>query len=163
MPKCKLCGRPFPTKIRIKGKVRNLCKRKYCFTCSPFGEHNTRKLQNVYEEDVKRTCALCKKTFIYNRKGYHGRELCGSCHVILHRKRTKEKAIEYKGGKCLLCGYSKCNRNMIFHHLNPKEKDFNISGTSLSWERIRKELDKCVLLCCRCHGEVEEGLIKLAL
>ncbi len=27
-----------------------------------------------------------------------------------------------------------------------------------SWEMIEKELKKCVLLCCRCHREVHDGL-----
>jgi len=26
-----------------------------------------------------------------------------------------------------------------------------------TFEAIRKELDKCVLLCCRCHREVHDG------
>jgi len=48
---------------------------------------------------------------------------------------------------------------MDFHHTNSKEKDFKISGISVSWERIKKELDKCVLVCKNCHGEIEAGLI----
>ena len=27
-----------------------------------------------------------------------------------------------------------------------------------SWARIVRELDKCVLLCCRCHREVHDGM-----
>jgi len=42
-----------------------------------------------------------------------------------------------------------------FHHINKDEKDFAIgSGNTKSWSDIKKELDKCVLLCANCHREV---------
>ena len=46
-------------------------------------------------------------------------------HVKSHRQRIKERAIEYKGGKCQYnnCGYNKCKRALEFHHLDPNEKD----------------------------------------
>ena len=71
-------------------------------------------------------------------------------------KMIKEKAIKYKGGKCCLCGYNKYNGALEFHHINPDEKDFNISkdGHVRSWERVRGEIDKCVLLCANCHREL---------
>lgn len=46
-----------------------------------------------------------------------------------------------------------------FHHPDPLEKDFTISEKMTSWKRIKPELDKCVLLCCRCHREVHDGLL----
>lgn len=81
--------------------------------------------------------------------------------VVAWRIRAKEKLVEYKGGKCSVCGYSKYIGNLTFHHLNPEEKDFNISGKSYSIECLKKEVDKCVLLCHICHGELHAGLIKL--
>ena len=78
------------------------------------------------------------------------------------RIRTKEKAVKYKGGECIVCGYNRCLRALDFHHLNPKEKEFNIGQNSnKAWETIKTELDKCVLVCCRCHMEIEDGLIKI--
>lgn len=65
----------------------------------------------------------------------------------------KRKAVVYKGGGCIVCGYDKCDAALEFHHLDPEEKDFSISSSS-SWRKIKNELDKCVLLCCRCHREV---------
>ena len=83
--------------------------------------------------------------------------------VVQWRKRTKIKAVEYKGGKCQECGYNRCIRAMKFHHLDPAQKDFGISGVSRAWETIKVELDKCVLVCGNCHDEIHEGLIDTSL
>jgi transcription elongation factor Elf1 len=85
--------------------------------------------------------------------------------VAERRRLIKQKAIDYKGGKCEICGYNKCSRALSFHHRNPAEKDFNISlrGHSRSWDRVKAELDKCVLLCANCHMEVENGITTVSM
>jgi hypothetical protein len=79
------------------------------------------------------------------------------------RRRRKLQAVEYKGGKCQICGYSRSYYSMIFHHRDPNKKDFSLSyhlaRNPKNWEGVKKELDKCVLLCANCHGEVHQGLI----
>ena len=86
-----------------------------------------------------------------------------SIMVSERRRKTKDMAIEYKGGKCEKCGYNKCNGALEFHHLNPEEKDFSIStsGTTKSFERIKKEIDKCILVCANCHREIHYLITKL--
>lgn len=74
-------------------------------------------------------------------------------NVITFRQRKKIQAIDYKGGTCIKCGYNKCVRALSFHHLDPLKKDFNISRMSHKWETVKKELDKCILLCLNCHAE----------
>lgn len=82
--------------------------------------------------------------------------MCNSCSVNKRRFKLKNKCVEYKGGECEKCGYSKCNRALEFHHLNPKNKKFNISGSHCrSWEVVKEELDKCILVCSNCHKEIE--------
>lgn len=83
--------------------------------------------------------------------------------VALRRKRLREMAREYKGNRCAICGYRKSQRALSFHHLNPKKKDFGLSANGLtrSWERIKKELDKCILICANCHMEVHDGITQL--
>ncbi len=73
------------------------------------------------------------------------------------KKSSKEKAVVYKGGKCLLCGYSRCLQAMDFHHVDPTTKDKKVSESS-NFETIKPELDKCVLLCANCHREVHAGV-----
>lgn len=76
--------------------------------------------------------------------------------VIKWRKDKKIKLVDYKGGKCQVktCGYNKCYDSLSFHHINPNEKDFALSRKSYSFERLKKEVDKCVLVCNNCHGEI---------
>ena len=102
-----------------------------------------------------RNCDLCGNSF----KDSNRRKICGSCRVSKRRRKIKQMAIEYKGERCLICGYDKCVNALSFHHLNESEKEFGISslGHTRSWERVKKELDKCVLLCSNCHAEVHSG------
>ena len=80
--------------------------------------------------------------------------------VTKRRQRLKEMAIEYKGRKCIFCGYSKCVDALDFHHLHESTKSFGIAkdGLTRSWEKIKKELDKCILICSNCHREIHAGL-----
>ena len=91
---------------------------------------------------------------------------CNKClvdAVTKRRRKIKQMAIEYLGGQCQICGYSKCLSAMDFHHRDPKEKDFGIGekGYTRSWEKVKLELDKCLLLCKNCHSEEHERLLSV--
>lgn len=89
--------------------------------------------------------------------------LCDGCMVTNFRRRSKQKALDYKGGKCLACGYDRAARSLQFHHLDPSKKDFSpgAHGVPRKWSVLIEELKKCVLLCANCHGEAHEGMITL--
>ena len=76
--------------------------------------------------------------------------------VRKRRKMIRGMAIKYKGGCCQVCGYNRCQEALELHHLDSSQKEFNISqyGHSRSWERVKRELDKCVLVCANCHREL---------
>lgn len=78
------------------------------------------------------------------------------------RRRLKQKAIEYKGGRCARCGYDRCAGAMVFHHMDPTQKDFAIGskGHTRAWEKVKIELDKCELLCANCHAEEHEKIFQ---
>ena len=82
-----------------------------------------------------------------------------SDYVVDWRKRTKVKLVEYKGGCCCRCGYNKSMNVLQFHHLDPAKKDFTIGGKSWSYERLKEEVDKCILVCANCHIEIHEEKI----
>lgn len=104
-------------------------------------------------------CTLCERSFEYSRKKGGTKTCCNSCYVNKRRHGLKEKCINFLGGKCENCGYSKCKEALDFHHLDPSKKDFNISGShARSWSKIEGELKKCVLLCANCHREIHTGV-----
>ena len=80
--------------------------------------------------------------------------------VKKRRRKLKNKAIQYKGGKCVLCGYMGCIDALEFHHLDESKKNFGFSqkGITRSWEKIKEELEKCILVCANCHREIHAGL-----
>lgn len=80
--------------------------------------------------------------------------------VAKRRKKIKAMAIDYKGGKCCVCGYNRCNSALDFHHKDEKNKKFGLSvrGLTRSWERTKAEVDKCILVCANCHREIHEGI-----
>ena len=59
------------------------------------------------------------------------------------------------GGKCSKCRYDKNLKALHFHHLNPadKEHELGIGDLNKSLVKLRKEANKCILLCACCHAE----------
>lgn len=98
-------------------------------------------------------CA-CGNEFVPSIIG-NGSVMCNSCRANRRRWMKKLKCIEYLGGKCSKCEYSKCPEALDFHHRDPSTKKFTISGNATcSWETLVSELDKCDLVCANCHREV---------
>jgi len=52
-----------------------------------------------------------------------------------------------------MCGWQGNQAALQFHHTNSTGKDFTIGNVAnKSWESIKNELKKCVLLCANCHA-----------
>ena len=118
------------------------------------------------KEQEIRTCQHHGETIFAARSDGRGgiRWRCLKCEteaVQKRRDKLKIMAIAYKGGKCQVCGYCKCIEALEFHHINPLEKEFTISGGTRSFESLKLELDKCILLCANCHRELHSGKIIL--
>jgi len=69
------------------------------------------------------------------------------------KKRQYIKTYKLTKG-CELCGYNKCARALDFHHIG-EDKEFAISQCS-NLEKIKKEIDKCKVICKNCHAELHE-------
>jgi DNA-binding CsgD family transcriptional regulator len=120
------------------------------------------KFQELYDEigSLKKVAKIMNRSFETIKKYVTTKKrektITRSESVVMWRKRVKQKLIDYKGGCCEICNYDKCIAALQFHHKNPKEKDFTISGKSLSFDRLKEEVDKCMLVCSNCHAEIHE-------
>jgi len=94
--------------------------------------------------------------------------LCSNCHQSHHysneiksdHKKNKNLYLEYRGRKCEKCGYDKCQASLILHHKNPNEKSFSLTDIRVKFnDKVKKELDKCDVLCSNCH--LEEHINKI--
>jgi hypothetical protein len=80
----------------------------------------------------------------------------------IERRKVKEDCLKYLGQEgCLVCGFDLIE-GLTFHHLNPKDKNFNISkNLHQPFHILKKELDKCVCLCKNCHTRLHCGVLYL--
>lgn len=152
MPECKKCQSKFPNRILKDGVYHNLCKRKYCLKCSPFKQHNTKNLVRV--DNPNKTCAVCRKGYTFKPDTGCTLTHCIACYCNLRRFKLKQKAVDYKGGKCERCGYNRCFAALDFHHIDPQSKSYTVGDAyNRSWKKLKIEIDKYILLCSNCHRE----------
>ena len=71
-----------------------------------------------------------------------------------NKKLQRQRINEYKNSlNCLKCGESR-NWLLDFHHKDPNQKDFQISqGERYGWEKVKREIEKCIVLCSNCHRD----------
>lgn len=123
---------------------------------------------NIVSGNIIRNCTKCKalknsNEFYYqsyissdrpSRQGSWCKD-CMSKQTVIRQRKYKQMALDYKGGKCEKCGYCRYPGALEFHHLDPSQKDIEMSKFSkhpLS-DIGKSELDKCILLCSNCHRE----------
>lgn len=71
-------------------------------------------------------------------------------HVNKRKQQRKAEAIQMMGGKCADCDGIFHPAAFDFHHLDPSDKE-TVIRFSWSWDRLKEELQKCILLCANCH------------
>ena len=171
MKKCIKCNEQMPFRMKVDDKWRNLQNRKYCLTCSPWGTHNTKKIEKPEYNGIGKECCKCKEvrplSDFWKKNSKRIQSFCKFCQSqmqVASWQEKKKEAILYKGGKCSKCGYNQNYAAMDFHHNDPKEKEYDWYKLRLrSWDDIKKELDKCVLLCKNCHSELHNQQAKINL
>ena len=101
--------------------------------------------------------------FWLERRGSYRCIRCRSEAVSRRRRRLKAILVAEAGGRCRLCGYSRCIGALHFHHLDGDTKRFGLAnrGLTRSLAAAREEAAKCILLCSNCHAEVEGGIVRL--
>ena len=118
---------------------------------------------------IYRICKVCsveKKETDFYKTGKYLRYICRKCEnkkTVIYKKRRrlslKEKAVKYLGGKCAKCGYKKCLSALEFDHIYGKEKEISkLLDSTMVWNKLKLELDKCKLMCSNCHRERHAGV-----
>jgi len=111
-------------------------------------------------ERIRSTCRKHGLTDFALRAGYYRCLKCGSEAVIRRRRNLRLQLIQEFGAACAICGYD-VPIALEFHHLDRDEKAFGLAarGMTRSYESLREEAAKCVLLCSNCHAQVEAGIM----
>lgn len=153
---CPKCEASVPKFVWVDGKKRNCQRRKYCLSCSPFGEHNTSQLEGRKKAGSRtKDCPDCGKE--HDQKG----KRCFVCYFHHQKGKRLNQVQAIVGTSCWLCGYGKTWRNICFHHVDESAKLFGLTTRELmlTWDKVFAEMRKCVLVCGNCHGEIHEGII----
>ncbi len=105
-----------------------------------------------------KTCSHCGEEIIKQYKNCKG-SLCRKCRCRYEWEKTllrKIKVVELMGGKCSICGYDKYYGSLTLHHKDREEKEMDWKEMRVcSWDNMMKEVEKCILVCRNCHGEIE--------
>ena len=116
----------------------------------------------INDQKICLSCNINKPIAEYHFKTKDKKYLSNKCKVCFNNdekkrlRQIKQECLDYKGNECSNCGYNKCAAALDFHHLDPNQKDFEISRVKNKTitNIVKQELDKCIVLCANCHREV---------
>ena len=120
------------------------------------------------EADGMKECLSCHTSKpvneFFSNGSYRGKKKykprCKNCDIIYIREGREEFLRTIVEMRCAICNYDKCIGALDFHHIDPTEKSFAISDSNVrDLDRLLPEIQKCAILCCRCHREYHAGLI----
>jgi len=128
----------------MEKQICSKCKNEYPFTLDYFGKHKVRGLDTY--------CKTCRKAT--TKSNYYANKEKWNATTRRNKKLQRERINELKDSLlCLKCGENR-NHLLDFHHIDPNQKDFQISqGEQYGWEKIKQEIDKCIVLCSNCHRD----------
>jgi len=93
----------------------------------------------------------------YRRKWYKGNSKSEIAHVKRRKQEIRKWFIEFKKNlKCSVCSESH-PATIEFHHKSGENKENEIGfmvGHGYSIESIRKEIEKCQVVCANCHRKI---------
>ena len=152
-----------------------------CANCHREEHHrldNNKKLSNDFESNFtssfsdkiltgkntgERSCLTCDVVLTEDNMAVGPHKVrCKSCYskrIIEKTVEAKQRAVDYMGGCCSVCGYDKCIRAIEFHHLDPSLKTEDCHKRFKNWgfERQKKELENCIIVCANCHREIHSA------
>lgn len=127
---------------------------KHCNKCgkdkpiSEFGKNSSKK------DGLQSMCKECTKEY-------------KKLHYATHKEDYKNRNKAYREWinsiksklKCSICGEDRiwC---LDFHHVNPNEKEGSVSHMIQAPNKLKLELEKCIVLCANCHRDIHHQIDK---
>ena len=115
---------------------------------SEFNKNQKRK------DGLQRICRVCSRN--EDNKSYKkSKEINPRIRLDKNKeviKRRTEWINTFRKDGCIKCKEQRLYV-LDFHHLDPLKKDFNIAATAYGYEKLKKEIKKCIVLCSNCHRE----------
>ena len=135
-----------------------------------------RAAKDLRSKGLKR-CPICEKTLPFSAFGSN-RSACDGlttyCKKCKHERENqdyrqakkgrkakrdarKQELADLLGGVCVRCGFDEFASALDFHHIQGKDKEYQIArivanSVAITEQALVDELDKCALLCRNCHG-----------
>lgn len=122
---------------------------------------------------MKTKCDTCDKPLTGRQRKYCSR-VCANKEInrkyksyasqCSRGKLRRQELIRLTGGECSICGYSKNQSALAFHHKIPRNKSFAVDirqCSNRSWDTLVKEVNKCALYCHNCHNELHHPNLAL--
>lgn len=132
---------------------------KYCGKCDRNLDESCFSVNKARKDGLQGQCKECRKKWFKNHY---------SKKKEYYVKKSKEQRLEFSSKfqefkstlSCHFCGESE-SCCLDFHHLDPKEKDINVSElvSHKNWDKLMTEVNKCVVLCANCHRKVHENIL----
>jgi hypothetical protein len=139
-------------------------KRK-CSCCQAYKDESFFAFKNRKLGRLQTRCKQCQSK--YHKQHYESNKeiYCERARANnpRYKQRNQQFINQYKAKK----GCKFCQENtpvcLDFHHVDPNIKDWNISVMSRSASSIatiKKEIDKCIVICSNCHRKLHAGIMK---
>lgn len=101
-----------------------------------------------------------EKNRVYQKAHYQKKKQYYKDKASERQNKIKKEFIEIKSSlKCISCGEDNI-ACLDFHHLDSSQKEIEVSkAVALGWsiERIKLEINKCIVLCSNCHRKHHAG------
>ena len=126
---------------------------KLCTKCgkvkpiSEFGKNKSKK------DGLQSHCKECVKE--YKKKHYSENKEYYLEKARTYRQKCREDLNDYKNTlKCSICGEDRW-WVLDFHHLDPSEKESTVANLAHngSIQKVKNEIEKCIVLCANCHRD----------
>lgn len=155
MRQCRNCKKEIPTSVIVDGKRRNLSKRRFCFECSHYGQHNTSKFGRFSKFDA--LSAEEFKTLISQARNRAdvftklGMQKSGNTYAVLNKR-----IIQYK---CDISHFQKVNTAPALQKIKlPLDKILVIGSTYSCTSSLKKRLVQEGILKYECQRCLNQGI-----